>query len=191
MSARIAILNKTPFVLDPRPLTEASSPHAGLLATSRAYRSLGVPDLIFAQLRLRKRQRGYNEGQMTESLILLQTVGGDCPEDIRLLSNDPCLERGLGYSPPKVTAVREFLELFHDEEIAELRPSRTVQKSFIMPSTEPVAALQQVQAHTVRRIAKRYEHRKGGYTRIYRLGYRATDGAEMAMIELVAEELKK
>ena len=157
MSARIAILNKTPFVLDPRPLTEASSPHAGLLATSRAYRSLGVPDLIFAQLRLRKRQRGYNEGQMTESLILLQTVGGDCPEDIRLLSNDPCLERGLGYSPPKVTAVREFLELFHDEEIAELRPSRTVQKSFIMPSTEPVAALQQVQAHTVRRIAKRYE----------------------------------
>jgi large subunit ribosomal protein L17 len=40
-------------------------------------------------------------------------------------------------------------------------------------------------------IAKRYEKRKGGYTRIYRLGYRATDGAEMAMIELVAEELKK
>lgn len=40
-------------------------------------------------------------------------------------------------------------------------------------------------------IAKRYQNRKGGYTRIYRLGYRATDGAEMAMIELVAEELKK
>lgn len=40
-------------------------------------------------------------------------------------------------------------------------------------------------------IAKRYENRKGGYTRIYRLGYRATDGAEMAMIELVAEELSK
>lgn len=40
-------------------------------------------------------------------------------------------------------------------------------------------------------IAKRYENRKGGYTRIYRLGYRATDGAEMALIELVAEELAK
>lgn len=157
MSARISLLKKTPFVLDPRPLTEASSPHAGLLATSRAYRSLGVPDLIAAQLKLRKRQRGYNEGQMTESLILLQTVGGDCPEDIRLLSNDPCLERGLGYRPPKVTAVREFLELFHEEEIAALRPSREVQKSFILPSTKPVAALQEVQAHMVRRIARRYE----------------------------------
>ena len=157
MSARIPVLKKTPFVLDPRPLTEASSPHAGLLATSRAYRSLGVPDLIASQLKLRKRQRGYSEGQMAESLVLLQTVGGDCPEDISLLSNDPCLERGLGYRPPKVTAVREFLELFHDEEVELLRPSREVQKSFIMPSTEPVEALQEVQAHTVRRIAKRYE----------------------------------
>jgi len=157
MSARIPLLKKTPFVLDPRPLTEASSPHAGLLATSRAYRSLGVPDLIAAALKLRKRQRGYSEGQMIESLVLLQTVGGDCPEDIRLLANDPCLERGLGYAPPKVTAAREFLELFHDEEIELQRPSREVQRSFILPSTQPVAALQAVQAHTVRRIAKRYE----------------------------------
>jgi hypothetical protein len=157
MSARIPLLNKTPFILDPRPLTEASSPHAGLLATSRAYRSLGVPDLIAAQLKLRKRQRGYNEGQMVESLVLLQTVGGDCPEDICLLANDPCLERGLGYAPPKVTAMRDFLELFHDEDIALQRPSRETQKSFIMPSTEPINGLQQVQAHTVRRIAMRYE----------------------------------
>lgn len=157
MSAPIPLLKKTPFILDPRPLTEASSSHAGLLATSRAYRSLGVPDLIAAQLKLRKRQRGYDEGQMIESLILLQTVGGDCPEDIRLLSSDLCLERGLGYQPPKVTAVREFLELFHDEEIALRRPSRDTQKSFIMPSTKPISALQEVQAHTVRRIARRYE----------------------------------
>ena len=133
MSARIPLLNKTPFVLDPRPLTEASSSHAGLLATSRAYRSLGVPDLLAAQLKLRKRKSGYSEGQMSESVILLQTVGGDCPEDIRLLANDPCLERGLGYAPPKVSAVREFLERFHDEEVASLRPSRAVQKSFILP----------------------------------------------------------
>ena len=157
MSARIPLLKKTPFVFDPRPLTEASSAHAGLLATSRAYRSLGVPDLIAAALKLRKRQRGYSEGQMIESLVLLQTVGGDCPQDMSLLANDPCLERGLGYAPPKVTAAREFLELFHDEAIELQRPSREVQKSFIFPSTQPVAALQEVQAHTVRRIAKRYE----------------------------------
>ena len=156
MSARIPLLKKTPFVLDPRPLTEASSAHAGLLATSRAYRSLGLPDLVTGALQLRKRQRGYSEGQMIESLVLLQTVGGDCPEDMRLLANDPCLERGLGYQPPKVTAAREFLELFHDEQVELQRPSRAEQRSFIFPSTKPVAALQQVQMHTVQRIAKRY-----------------------------------
>jgi hypothetical protein len=157
MSARIPILKKTPFVFDPRPLVEASSPHAGLLATSRAFRALGVPDLIEAHLKLRKRRRGFLEGQMIESIVLLQTVGGDSPEDMRLLANDDCLARGLGYEPPKTTAVREFLELFHDEQIAQQRPAREVQKSFILPSTEPVAALQEVQAFVVKRIARRYE----------------------------------
>jgi hypothetical protein len=157
MSARLPLLHKTPFVLDPRPLQEASSPHAGLLGISRAFRSLGLPDLISANLQLRKRKRGFAEGEMIESLVLLQAVGGDCPEDIRLLAHDPCLERGLGYSPPKPTAVREFLELFHDESLEGLRPAREVQKSFILPSSPPVAALAQVQAGCVRRIAKLYE----------------------------------
>ncbi len=40
-------------------------------------------------------------------------------------------------------------------------------------------------------IAQRYKNRNGGYTRIYRLGYRATDGTEMAIIELVEEALQK
>jgi hypothetical protein len=31
MAARLPLLHKTPFVLDPRPLLEATSPHAGLL----------------------------------------------------------------------------------------------------------------------------------------------------------------
>jgi hypothetical protein len=156
MAARLPLQAKTPFVLDPRPLEEASSPHAGALATSRVYRSLGLPDLVAANLRLRQRQRGYEESQMIESINLLQTIGGDCPEDIRLLSQDPCLERGLGYRPPKATAVRGFLERFHDEELEGLRPPREKQKSFIVPSSGPVQALQNVQAGAVRRIAKRY-----------------------------------
>lgn len=40
-------------------------------------------------------------------------------------------------------------------------------------------------------IALRYANRPGGYTRIYRLGMRSNDGAEMAIIELVPEMLKK
>lgn len=157
MSARLPLLHKTPFVLDPRPLFEATSPHAGLLCVSRAYRSLGLPALIAANLSLRKRQRGFSEAQFIESISLLQAVGGECPEDMHLLAGDACLERGLGYSPPKATAAREFLERFHDKELEKLRPEREDQKSFIFPSSKPVAALQQVQSGLVRRIAKLYD----------------------------------
>jgi len=156
MAARLPLQAKTPFVLDPRPLEEAASPHAGALALSRVYRSLGLPDLIAANLRLRQRQRGFEESQMIESITLLQSIGGDCPEDMRLLAQDPCLERGLGYRPPKATAVRGFLERFHDEKLEALRPSREEQKSFIVPSSGPVEGLQNVQAGAVRRIAQRY-----------------------------------
>src|SRR5437773_9869972 len=127
MSARLPLLHKTPFVLDARPLRAATIPHAGLLAIARVYRSLGLPNLVAANLPLRKRQRGFTEAQVIESMILLQSVGGECPEDMHLINKDDCLERGLGYAPPKTTAVREFLERFHDKELEKLRPEREVQ----------------------------------------------------------------
>src|SRR5437867_1166945 len=157
MAARLPLLHKTPFVLDARPLLEATSPHAGALSIARASRALGLPQLIGANLTLRKRQRGFSEAQFIESISLLQAVGGECPEDMRLLLGDECLERGLGYDLPSVTAVREFLERFHDKDLEKLRPKREVQKSFIFPASGPVRALQEVQSSLVRRIAKLYE----------------------------------
>jgi hypothetical protein len=159
MAARLPLLAKTPFVLDGRPLQEATSPHAGALSISRALRSLGGAQLIAANLNLRKRERGFSEAQFIESICLLQGVGGECPEDMRLLLGDECIERGLGYELPSVTAVREFLERFHNKDLEKLRPKREVQKSFIFPSSAPVAALQEVQSGLVRRIAKLYEKR--------------------------------
>ena len=88
MSARLPLLYKTPFVLDARPLREATSPHAGALSISRTARSLGLPRLIGANLALRKRQRGFCEAQFIEAVALLQAVGGECPEDMRLLQGD-------------------------------------------------------------------------------------------------------
>ena len=72
---------------------------------------------------------------MIESIVLLQVLGGECPEDIQLIAGDACLERGLGYAPPKPTAVREFLERFHDKELERcVRPGRRRRVSFSPPA---------------------------------------------------------
>lgn len=143
-------------MLDPRPLSEPSTAHAGLLAHSRVFRSLGLPELIESNVRLRERDRGFSEAQMIESIVLLQTLGGECPEDISLLADDGCLSRGLGYTPAKVTAVREFLEAFHDEQVQRRRPLREVQRSFIFPPSRQLNGLQAVQAGCVKRIVDLY-----------------------------------
>lgn len=43
----------------------------------------------------------------------------------------------------------------------------------------------EVVANLFEEIAKKYEERDGGYTRIYKMGPRRGDGAEVAIIELV------
>ena len=40
-------------------------------------------------------------------------------------------------------------------------------------------------------IAARYADRPGGYTRILKLGHRSGDGAELAIIELISDEVEK
>lgn len=139
-----------------------ASPHAGLLATSRTLRSLGIPAMVEANLKLKKRDRGCSDAQYIESILLLQTVGGDCPEDMSLLSGDECLERGLGFALPKTGAVRAFLNRFHDPEIELSRPAREVQKSFILPSSKPVQGLQAVLSGSVRRTARLYAKQERG-----------------------------
>jgi large subunit ribosomal protein L17 len=42
-----------------------------------------------------------------------------------------------------------------------------------------------------RDIAPRFADRPGGYTRIVRSGWRISDGAELAILELIGSELKK
>jgi large subunit ribosomal protein L17 len=53
--------------------------------------------------------------------------------------------------------------------------------------TAGVAALKKVTTE----LAERFADRPGGYTRIYKLGPRKGDGAEMALIEFIGSEDKK
>jgi hypothetical protein len=159
MSARIPLMRKTPFVIDPRPLTEASSSHAGLLGVSRAYRALNVPGLMEANVAVKLRQRGFTEAQFGETLVLLNAAGGDSYADVDLLEHDRCLAQGLGYHLPKATAVREFCEAFHDEEKVT-RPAGYKQQAFIPESSDRLEGLARVVTGVVHRGARLYEQQQ-------------------------------
>ena len=147
MPARIPTLRKTPFAIDPRPLREMGTAHAGLLATARALRALGLDQWAETHLKSKRRQRGHGEAQLVESIVLLQTVGGDRPEDIDLLADDTCLARGLGYRPPRAPIVRAFLDRFRE---GDLGPAR--------------GALGNVLAGFVNRIARLHTDAGAGFT---------------------------
>lgn len=161
MAARIPNQYKTPFAVDARPLSETSTSQAGLLAVSRAFRSLQLPGLVEANVDLKTRDRGHSEAEYVESLVLLQIAGGDCPEDLVKFEEDLCLQRGLGFIPPKASAALKFLYRFHDEQLVEVaRPPREEQKSFIPQPGKGVDGLQQVQVGLVANIARSYEKNK-------------------------------
>jgi hypothetical protein len=148
-------MRKTPFAIDPRPLTEASSSHAGLLAVSRTYRALNIPGLMEANVNVKLRQRGFSEAQFGETLVLLNAVGGDSYTDVDLLQADRCLAQGLGYHLPKATAVREFCEAFHDEEKVA-RPTDYKQLAFIPEASARLEGVARVVTGVVHRGAQLY-----------------------------------
>lgn len=156
MPARLPTQRKTPFVIDPRPLDECATAFAGLLACSRALRSLQVPGLVEANLRLKERERGQAVAEYVEAIVLLQLAGGTCPEDMTRFRCEAALQRGLGFEFPTPSAARKFLNRFHDPELDRLRPARKRQRSFIVPCSEAVQGLQRVLQGTVHQIARRY-----------------------------------
>jgi hypothetical protein len=97
MPAKLPTQRKTPFAIDPRPLDECATALAGLLACSRALRSLQLPGLVEANLPLKERQRGQAVAEYVEALVLLQLAGGTCPEDLTRFRSETALQRGLGF----------------------------------------------------------------------------------------------
>ena len=55
----------------------------------RAIRSLHVPGRMQRHPRIKQRERGFDEARYVESLLVLNSVGGDCLEDFDQLREDP------------------------------------------------------------------------------------------------------
>ena len=154
MPARVPILRKTPFAIDPEPLQGACSARAGLAGVSRVYRSMGLPGSCEANLRgIKSRQRGLEEGQTIEALVLLHAAGGECMDDMDRLREDEGLARMLGYQPPASRSTKDFLERFHDaERIAQAKQQAVEQEhlAFIPAPTLALEGLGRVLASSAR-----------------------------------------
>lgn len=111
-----------PYKIDPDSLKSPLTSFAGLPLVAEAFRAFGLDQVANRLLALKKRQRGYTEGQVIESFALLLAAGGECLDDFAKLRDEQGLPAMLGYLPPSPDAARRFLYAFHDEAIMAQRP---------------------------------------------------------------------
>ncbi len=123
---------------------------AGLMLVAEATRAVGLDVAVEEHLSLRERMSGYSEAEKVEAVVLLQSAGGDCVEDIRLLSADRGLERMLGRELPSPDALHRFLASFHDPSTVAGRPA---EGAFIPDESEELRALGRVNTAVVRAAA--------------------------------------
>ncbi|MGO8788731.1 MAG: hypothetical protein ACLQVL_15300 [Terriglobia bacterium] len=64
------------FELDPEPLQETLTALGGIPLVVQAFRSLGLPQSVQEHVRVKQRQRGYDDATFVESFVILHAAGG-------------------------------------------------------------------------------------------------------------------
>ncbi len=143
--------------IDPEPIPETLTAMGGVPLVVQAFRSLGLPASVRQQVRVKERERGYDEATMVESFVILNAVGGECFDDFQRLREDPGLSEMLGHGIPSPEAARKFLYQFHDEEkIEEAKRRRTGDEiAYIPEETEPLRGLGLVNRALVEELGRR------------------------------------
>jgi len=115
------------FKIDPEPASETLTALGGIPLLVQAFRSLGLPASVEHQVRIKQRQRGYDEATMVESFVILNAAGGECLEDFDRLREDGGLAELIGHALPSPEAARNFLYQFHaDEKIVEAQQQKLI-----------------------------------------------------------------
>jgi hypothetical protein len=151
-----------PFEYDWEPAEEMLTAYAGAPLFVRTLRSLGVPGSVRQHLRIKERERGYDEATYVESFLLLNALGGECLEDFEHLRRDEGLVQMLGHEIPGPVAARKFLYQFHDpEQMATAQRELAVdQVSYIPTESTALRGLAQVNQDLVRAIGRRCADQK-------------------------------
>ena len=150
------------FEIDAEPLAECVTALGGIPLLVRAARSLDVPGSVERHLRLKQRERGFDEATYVESFLVLNAVGGDCLEDFDQLREDAGLAEMLGHGIPSAEAARKFLYQFHEEEkIEQAQQGLAAERvSYIPEESAALQDLAQVNQDVVRELGRRCPEQK-------------------------------
>ena len=145
------------FEIDPEPLPEKLTALGGVPLLVQTFRSLGLPTRVREHVRIKQRERGYDEATMVESFVVLNAVGGECCDDFERLREDPGLSELIGHEVPSPAVARKFLNQFHEEEkIEEAKRRRTGdQIAYIPEENEPLEGLGLVNRALVQELGRR------------------------------------
>lgn len=150
------------FEIDPEPLEEQVTALGGIPLLVRAARSLDVPGSVARHVRVKQRERGFDEATYVESFLVLNAVGGECLEDFDQLREDAGLAEMLGHAVPSAEAARKFLYQFHDgEKIQQAQHELASDRvSYIPDESAALRGLAQVNANVVRELGRRCPEQK-------------------------------
>jgi hypothetical protein len=145
------------FEVDPEPIEETLTALGGIPLVVQAFRSLGLPQSVKEQVRVKERARGYDEATFVESFVILNAAGGECADDFERLRQDPGLAEMVGHELPSPHAALEFLYAFHeDEKIEEAKQRRLPEQiAYIPEETPPLEGLGGVNRDLVHRFGER------------------------------------
>jgi Transposase DDE domain group 1 len=145
------------FEIDPEPATEKLTSFGGAPLLIRTLRSLEVAQSVARHIKIKQRQRGYDEATFVESFILLNGVGGDCLDDFEQLRADGGLEEMLGHAIPSPEAARNFLYEFHSEaHIESAKEQRSLGEiAYIPGENQALHGLGEVNRDLVREVGRR------------------------------------
>jgi hypothetical protein len=145
------------FEIDPEPVPETLTALGGVPLLVQTFRSLGLPAQVREHVRIKERERGYDEATLVESFVVLNAVGGECFDDFERLREDPGLGEMIGHGIPSPEVARKFLYQFHEEEKVEAAKGRRTgdEIAYIPEETEPLAGLGLVNRALVQELGRR------------------------------------
>jgi len=113
-------------------------------------------------LRVKQRERGFDEATYVESFLVLNAAGGECLEDFDQLREDAGLAVLLGHGVPSAEAARKFLYQFHDgEKIEQAQQALAAERVSYIPEENPaLQGLAQVNQDVVRELGRRCAEQK-------------------------------